>query len=45
MALLATLSAEVFAYREKGVPMALASRTPTPDVARAFLKKLGEHLL
>ena len=22
--------------------MALASRTPTPDVARAFLKKLGE---
>ena len=22
--------------------MALASRTPTPDVARSFLKKLGE---
>lgn len=24
--------------------MALASRTPTPDVARAFLKKLGMHI-
>lgn len=29
------------ALKEHNVPMALASRTPTPDVARAFLKKLG----
>lgn len=28
------------ALKQKGVSMALASRTPTPDVARAFLKKL-----
>lgn len=32
-------------HRERGVPMALASRTPTPDVARAFLKKLGTTVL
>ena len=30
--------------RQKGVSMALASRTPTPDVARAFLEKLGTPL-
>lgn len=28
------------ALKDKGVAMALASRTPTPEVARAFLKKL-----
>ncbi|KAL0031632.1 hypothetical protein WJX77_010764 [Trebouxia sp. C0004] len=29
------------ALKDSGVPMALASRTPTPEVARAFLQKLG----
>ncbi|GAB4819975.1 hypothetical protein N2152v2_007021 [Parachlorella kessleri] len=29
------------ALREHKVPMALASRTPTPEVAEAFLRKLG----
>eukprot|EP00246_Nothoceros_aenigmaticus_P002713 TRINITY_DN13566_c0_g1_i1.p1 TRINITY_DN13566_c0_g1~~TRINITY_DN13566_c0_g1_i1.p1 ORF type:complete len:168 (-),score=26.02 TRINITY_DN13566_c0_g1_i1:125-628(-) len=28
------------ALKEKGVPMAIASRTPTPDLATTFLKKL-----
>lgn len=29
------------ALRRKGVTMAVASRTPTPDIARTFLKKLN----
>ncbi|KAH9314833.1 hypothetical protein KI387_023460, partial [Taxus chinensis] len=29
------------ALKEKGVSMAIASRTPTPATARAFLNKLG----
>ena len=29
------------ALREKGVAMAVASRTPTPDIARCFLNKLS----
>lgn len=28
-------------HRDKGVRMAVASRTPTPPVASAFLRKLG----
>lgn len=32
----------LFQCRQKGVSMAIASRTPTPEVARAFLRKLGE---
>ena len=33
------------ASRQKGIPMAIASRTPTPHVADAFMKKLGKHFL
>jgi phosphoserine phosphatase len=29
------------ALRQKGVTMAVASRTPTPDIARCFLNKLN----
>ncbi len=29
------------ALKQKGVTMAVASRTPTPDIANCFLNKLG----
>jgi len=29
-------------HREKGISMAIASRTPTPNVAEAFMRKLGK---
>ena len=32
----------LFEHREKGITMAIASRTPTPHVAEAFMKKLGK---
>ncbi|KAF3777725.1 Magnesium-dependent phosphatase 1 [Nymphaea thermarum] len=31
----------IHALKDKGVDVAIASRSPTPDIAKAFLKKLG----
>ncbi|KAF3326065.1 Magnesium-dependent [Carex littledalei] len=31
----------MYALRDKGVDMAIASRSPTPDIANTFLDKLG----
>ncbi|GJN23393.1 hypothetical protein PR202_gb11039 [Eleusine coracana subsp. coracana] len=30
----------MYALKEKGIDMAIASRSPTPDIARVFLDKL-----
>ncbi|CBI34010.3 unnamed protein product, partial [Vitis vinifera] len=31
----------LYALKEKGIDMAIASRSPTPDIAKTFLDKLG----
>ncbi|KAK1301108.1 hypothetical protein QJS10_CPB13g00208 [Acorus calamus] len=31
----------LYALKDKGIDVAIASRSPTPDIAKAFLKKLG----
>lgn len=31
----------VYALKEKGIDMAVASRSPTPNIAKAFLEELG----
>ncbi|XP_072992662.1 uncharacterized protein [Typha latifolia] len=31
----------IYALKDKGVDVAIASRSPTPDIAKAFLGKLG----
>lgn len=31
----------LYALEEKGVDVAIASRSPTPDIANTFLEKLG----
>ncbi|KAJ3671927.1 hypothetical protein LUZ60_008006 [Juncus effusus] len=36
-------TAIIHALKEKGVDLAIASRSPTPDIARAFLEKMGVH--
>jgi len=30
----------MYALKEKGIDMAIASRSPTPDIAKVFLDKL-----
>ena len=32
------------ALRDSNIKLAVASRSPTPDVAKAFLKKVGQFL-
>lgn len=31
----------MYALKDKGIDMAIASRSPTPDIANTFLDKLG----
>lgn len=31
----------LYALKEKGIDMAISSRSPTPDIAKTFLDKLG----
>lgn len=31
----------LYALKDKGVKLAIASRSPTPDIANTFLEKLG----
>lgn len=31
----------LYALKDKGIDVAIASRSPTPDIAKAFLQKLG----
>lgn len=31
----------LYALKEKGIDMAIASRSPTPDIAKTFIDKLG----
>lgn len=31
----------LYALKDKGVDIAIASRSPTPDIANTFLEKLG----
>ncbi|GMN33986.1 hypothetical protein TIFTF001_004441 [Ficus carica] len=38
-------SGVLHALKEKGIDVAVASRTPTPEIATAFLRKLGIHSL
>ena len=32
---------KAYFIKEKGIDMAIASRSPTPDIAKTFLDKLG----
>lgn len=31
----------LYALKDKGIDVAIASRSPTPDIAKTFLQKLG----
>lgn len=33
------------AFKDSQIPMAVASRSPTPETAKSFLKTLGDTLL
>lgn len=33
----------LYALKDKGIDIAVASRSPTPDIAKTFLDKLGIH--
>ncbi|KAL6277339.1 hypothetical protein ACE6H2_020940 [Prunus campanulata] len=38
-------SAIMYALKDKAISMAVASRSPTPDIAKSFLQTLGIHSL
>lgn len=38
-------SAILYALKDKAISMAVASRSPTPDIAKSFLQTLGIHSL